>query len=79
MANTRNRNMLNTVRSTIGQLTGNRGSGSRRSGSRGRGGLASQASGFIGGLLSGGSSKNSRTRGRASGRSRRRSGGGRRR
>ena len=64
MANTRNRNMLDSVRSTIGQLTGNRGSGSR-----GRGGLASQASGFVGGLLSGGSSKNSRARRRSRSRS----------
>jgi len=55
MANTRNRNMLNTVRSTLGQLTRNRGSGSHARGSRGGGGFASQASGFIDGLLSGGS------------------------
>jgi hypothetical protein len=78
MANTRNRNMIDTVRSTIGQFTGNRGSGSRGRNSRGRGNLASQATGFIGGFLSGGSgTRNSRTRG--GGRSRRRSRGGRRR
>jgi hypothetical protein len=52
--------MLDTVRSTIGQFTGNRRSGARGSGSRGRGGLASQASGFIGGLLSGGDSRSGR-------------------
>ena len=43
--------LIDTVRSTIGQLSGgNRG----RKGSRSGGGLASQASGFVGGLLSGG-------------------------
>jgi hypothetical protein len=69
MANTRNRSMLNTVRSSLGQLSGNRGRGSRGRNSRGRNardrdGLAAQASGFISGFLSGGSSKNSRSRSR---------------
>jgi len=60
--------LVDTVRSTITRFSGNRGRSSR-----GGGGLASQASGFIGGLLSGGSgTKNS---GRSSSRSR----GGRRR
>lgn len=53
--------LVDTVRSTITQLTGNRGSGARNS--RGRGGLSSQATGFIGGLLSGDSAKG-RSRGR---------------
>jgi len=61
--------LVDTVRSTITRFSGNRGRSSRGGG----GGLASQASGFIGGLLSGGSgTKNS---GRSSSRSR----GGRRR
>ena len=54
--------MLNTVRSSLGQLGGNRRRGSRRN-TRDRGGLASQASGFISGFLSGGSG-NTRSRGR---------------
>jgi hypothetical protein len=56
---------VDTVRNTISQLSGNGGSrGSRGRNSRGGGGgLASQASGFIGGLLSGGNDK-SRSRGR---------------
>jgi len=76
MANTRNRNMVDTVRSALGQLSGNRGQSrgrnSRGRNSRGRGGLASQASGFIGGLLSGGDSRSTRNRGRRSGGRRRR-------
>jgi hypothetical protein len=76
MADTKDQNLLNTVRGTLGQLTGNRGRGSRGRKSRGGGGLASQASGFIGGLLSGGDSKKSgrgrsATRGRSAGRRRR--------
>ena len=55
--------LVDTVRSTISQLTGNRGRGSRGRNSRRGGGLPSQASGFIGGLLSGGSNNN-RSRGR---------------
>jgi hypothetical protein len=48
--------LIDTVRSTITGIAGNRGrGGSRGRGSRGSN-LASQASGFIGGLLSGGSS-----------------------
>jgi hypothetical protein len=46
--------MMDTVRSTLGQLTRKRGSRSHGRGSRGGAGLASQASGFIDGLLSGG-------------------------
>jgi hypothetical protein len=56
---------MDTVRGTITQFTGNRGRRGRRSSAGG--GLASQASGFIGGLLSGGSGSgrsSSRTRGR---------------
>jgi hypothetical protein len=41
--------LLDTVKNTITQFGGNRGRGGRRTG--GRGNLASQASGFIGGLL----------------------------
>jgi hypothetical protein len=41
--------LLDTVRNTITQFTGNRGRSGRRS--SGSGNLASQASGFIGGLL----------------------------
>jgi hypothetical protein len=61
--------LIDTVRSTIGQLSGgNRG----RKGSRGgSGGLASQASGFIGGLLSGGGSTSGRGTNRNRGRRRR--------
>lgn len=56
---------MNTVKSTLTQVTGNRGRGSRGRESRGGGsGFASQASGFIGGLLSGGDDKKSRSRGR---------------
>jgi hypothetical protein len=55
--------LIDTVRSTIGQFTGNR----RRSARSGGGNLAAQASGFIGGLLSGGDSgrrpRGTRTRG----------------
>jgi hypothetical protein len=55
---------MDTVKSTLTQVTGNRGRGSRGRSSRGGGGgLASQASGFIGGLLSG-DSNNKRSRGR---------------
>jgi hypothetical protein len=59
MAKTRNQSLLDNVRST---LTGNRGSRGRNS--RGGGGLAAQASGFIGGLLSSDDGKNNRSRGR---------------
>jgi hypothetical protein len=62
MANTRNQNLLNTVRGTLGQLSGNRGRNTRGRNVRGRSGLASQASGFIDGLLSGGTSRSSRGR-----------------
>ena len=56
---------MDKVKSTLTQVTGNRGRGSRRRGSRaGGGGLASQASGFIGGLVSGGNGNKSRSRGR---------------
>jgi hypothetical protein len=58
--------LLDTVKSTITQFSGNRGRGGRRS--SGGGGLAAQASGFIGGLLSGGSGRGG---GRAGGRRRR--------
>jgi hypothetical protein len=77
MANTSNRSMMNTVRSGLGQLTGNRSRGSRGRNSRERGGLASQATGFISGFLSGGGRKN--TRSRKDTRSRSRSSGRRRR
>jgi hypothetical protein len=59
--------LIDTVRSTFTKFGGNR---SRSSRGGGGGGLASQASGFIGGLLSGGdsgskrSSRRSRSRGR---------------
>ena len=60
MAKNRNQSLVNNVRSAFGQFTG-----SRRGRSRGGGGgLASQASGFIGGLLSGGNDNKSRSRGR---------------
>jgi hypothetical protein len=59
--------LLDTVRSTIGQFTGNR----RRS-SRGGNNLAAQASGFIGGLLSGGDSRRSSRGNRNRGQRRRR-------
>ena len=62
MANTRRTGsgaLVDTVRSTITQITGNRG---RKS--RGGGGLGAQASGFISGLLSGDDSRNSRGKGR---------------
>jgi hypothetical protein len=56
---------MDTVKSTLTQVTGNRGRGSRGRSSRGgAGGLASQASGFIGGFLSGGSDNRNRSRGR---------------
>jgi hypothetical protein len=56
---------MDTVKSTLTQVTGNHGRGSRGRGSRGGGGgLASQASGFIGGLLSGGNDNKRRSRGR---------------
>jgi hypothetical protein len=61
MANTRNQNLFNTVRGTLGQLTGKGGRGSRGRNTRG-GGLASQATDFIGGFLSGGEGKGSRGR-----------------
>ena len=49
--------LFDTVKSTITQFSGNRARGRGRSGGGGGGGgLASQASGFIGGLLSGGGS-----------------------
>jgi hypothetical protein len=54
--------LIDTVRNTLTNFGGNRGRSSR-----GRGGLASQASGFIGGLLSGGDSgdrSSNRSRGR---------------
>jgi hypothetical protein len=55
---------MDTVKNTLNGATGNRGRGPRGRTSRGGGGgLASQASGFIGGLLSGGDKK-SRSRGR---------------
>jgi hypothetical protein len=60
--------LLDTVKSTITQFSGNRGRGGRRSSGGGR--LASQASGFIGGLLSGGGSDRG-GRGRSGGRRRR--------
>ena len=63
MANTRNQNLFNTVRGTLGQLGGKGGRGARGRNARG-GGLASQASGFIGGFLSGGSDNRNRSRGR---------------
>jgi hypothetical protein len=55
--------LLDTVKSTITQFSGNRGRGrGRRSGG---GNLASQATGFIGGLLSGdGNRSGNRNRGR---------------
>jgi hypothetical protein len=59
MANNKNQSLMNNVRSAFGQFGGSRRGRSRGSG----GGLASQASGFIGGLLSGGDTK-SRSRGR---------------
>jgi hypothetical protein len=62
MANTRNQNLFNTVRGSLGQLTGNRGRNPRGRNARGRSGLASQASGFFDGLLSGGTSRSSRGR-----------------
>jgi len=51
--------LLDTVRNTFGQLTGKDGGSSRgRGGSSRRGGnLPAQASGFIGGLLSGGDNR----------------------
>jgi hypothetical protein len=59
--------LMDTVRNTITQFTGNRGGGGRGRASRGSrggaGGLASQATGFIGGLLSGGDAAG-RSRGR---------------
>jgi hypothetical protein len=58
---------MDTVKTTLTQVTGNRGRSSRGRSSRGGGGgggLASQASGFIGGFLSGGSDNRSRSRGR---------------
>jgi hypothetical protein len=55
--------LIDTVRNTITGIAGSRGRGGRRSG--GGGGLASQATGFIGGLLSGGGSgAGNRNRGR---------------
>jgi len=57
MANTRNQNLFNTVRGTIGQLTGNRG---RKS--RGGRGVGSQASDFVTGFLSGGNTRSRRSR-----------------
>ncbi len=56
--------LMDTVKNTLTGITGNRGRGSRGRNSRGGGGLASQASGFIGGLLSGGNGNNNRGRGR---------------
>ena len=60
--------LVDTVRGTITKFTGSRGRNSRGRNSRGGGGLTSQASGFIGGLLSGG---NDNTRSRSRGRRRR--------
>ena len=60
MAKNRNHSLMNNVRNAFGQFGGSRRGRSRSSG----GGLASQASGFIGGLLSGGSAKDNRSRGR---------------
>jgi hypothetical protein len=62
--------LFDTVKSTITQFSGNRGrSGPRSSGG---GGLASQASGFIGGFLSGGGNdRGGRGRARSGGRRRR--------
>jgi hypothetical protein len=64
--------LLDTVKNTFGQLTGNRGNRARSS--RGGGNLAAQASGFIGGLLSGGDNRRSgrNTRSGRSGGNRRR-------
>jgi hypothetical protein len=64
MANSKNQNFFNSVRGTLGQFTGKRGRGSRGRNSRGGGGLASQASGFIGGLLSGGNGNGNTNRSR---------------
>jgi hypothetical protein len=59
--------LVDTVRNTITRFTGNGGGSSRGGSSRGGssrgGGLSSQATGFIGGLLSGGSASG-RSRGR---------------
>ena len=60
MAKNRNQSLVTNVRSALGQFTGGRRGRSRGGG----GGLASQASGFIGGLLSGGNDNKSRSRGR---------------
>ena len=60
MAKNRNQSLMNNVRSAFGQFGGSRRGRSRDSG----GGLASQASGFIGGLMSGGNDNKSRSRGR---------------
>jgi hypothetical protein len=60
MAKNRNQSLVNNVRSAFGQFGGSRRDRSRSSG----GGLASQASGFIGGLLSGDDDNKSRSRGR---------------
>jgi hypothetical protein len=58
--------LMDTVKSTLTGMTGSRGRGSRGRGSRGGGGggLASQASGFIGGLLSGGNGNGNTNRSR---------------
>jgi hypothetical protein len=62
--------LLDTVRSTITQIAGRGGGAGRgRRGSRGGGNLAAQASGFLGGLMSG---EGNRSRGSARGRRRRR-------
>jgi hypothetical protein len=59
--------LMDTVKNTLTGGAGSRGRSSRGRTSRGGGGgLASQASGFIGGLLSGGSDNRSRSRGRRS-------------
>jgi len=79
MANTRNQNLFNTVRGTLGQLTGKGGPKSRGRDSRSGGGLASQATDFIGGFLSGGDGKTSGRRSASRGRGRARSAGRRRR
>jgi hypothetical protein len=59
MAKPKNQSLVDNVRSTLGQVTKN-----GRRGSRNRSGLGSQASGFIAGLLSGGSANNNRSRSR---------------
>jgi hypothetical protein len=71
MANTRRQNrngLIDTVRSTITQLGGNRGRNTRG------GGLASRATGMLGGLIGGGGGRSGSggSRGRSAGTRRRR-------